>query len=296
MAILSLDTYLQETIQQNLNALLAKPYIIDKVLNSFNSEVRNNFKNKFCANEAGEFNTEIPVQFTFPRTKELQTAFILIQLEGAKEINEGGKGGSIGMLTGTGNSAKGDVQVTNAKLTVDKDKRIAYYTIPSAKEVISIQNWAGRYSLGGDKHERVFIPYAEYLETGMASKIFYIPWLIDNSSNFVEPEPTKLIGYDVQEVYSIDSVSQNMDTLRCLDAILRTIFIYMRNNIDEQVEYRLQSLSIQGTDLISEINNSTDSAFGNQLYYRRILAGYNTTYSVDVSLANDLRKLNLNPY
>lgn len=290
MAILSIDSYLQSNISSYIDKLLTSSYIIrEVVLADFDEDIRNSFIKTFCRDSDNK-GTEIPVTFTFPESKQDKQAFILIQYKGGEE-SESDLGSTAGVSR---ESTETEETIETLEVQVEKrDQGKVCYLKPTkhVADVETIYNFAGSYRVADG---RVYLesPILEqYLELGesISFKIMYTAYTedIDYSS---PSQPYKVdYGYNLLETFTIDSVSNNMDTLRCLDALLRTVLIYMRSTPYEQIEYRLAHLVFMGSDLIQEINTPTNSINGEQLFYRRAEISYDSTYSIQVSKGNNIK-------
>ncbi|MBT9670585.1 hypothetical protein GPK34_00840 [Secundilactobacillus kimchicus] len=291
MAIPSVDSYLQRELKQNLQALLAKSYIIKEViLKDFSDEIVNSFINTYCT-DAGHKGQEIPVSMTFPSTKQPAT-FILVQFKGGTEFDDE-KGNSLGGVTGLVDQATGDYMSETATLTVKP-----YNGFPQASlhlknpisELESIPNYSGETFIDGNV---IYLQYASGMSDGDTFKVFYSPQSVDHEGHATGSDITTAKGYDVMENYTIDTVSNNNDTIRCLEAIFKTIFIYMKQNMTEQTELRLSKLTFAGNDLLQEVNTAENSLVGEQLYYRRIEISYLLTYSVNTEVGTLLDSVSL---
>lgn len=296
MAISSIDTYLQHAIQSNLTGLLKNPYIISGViLKDFDPDIRNAFIEQYQITKTGQQKKEIPVQFTFPDTDEFQLS-VLIQFKGAKEVPETDHMGS---LVGVDDLAADDLEVAKkVPLTVDAAKGLAYLTLPKAALAIDkIAEMSVRTKIDEHNPKIVYIPYMPSLHSGSTYTVFYTPYTtMESTGKAVKSTVSLASGYILEEQFTIDMVSRSMDDLRCLDAIMRTIFIYLRLGADEQVQYQQANLAFKGTDLLSDINTAETAAAGHQIYYREIIVSYRTTYSVKVGAANELTDIIQEPY
>jgi hypothetical protein len=294
LAIPSIQTYLKNEINRNLQKLLSNSYIVrEVVLGELDEDTAQSFINTFCTDE-GHAGTEIPITFTYQFDKTAPQAQILIQFKGGTELDEK-EGNSLGTVMGTHDQAQGDVLVEKVKATVDTsgDKPQVYLQVTNPIEsLVQVQYFQGNYQLNNN---RIYIPYMPQIDySNFESKVTYIPQRVDFQGKKYTHNQTIAFGMDVQENYTIDCLSNSLDTLRCLDALLKVIFIYMRRNPDEQTEYRLAKLQFNGEDLLSQLSNETDSTYGNQTYYRRTEISYLVTYSVDSTVGREINKLLVN--
>lgn len=290
MAILSIDSYLQSNINSYIDKLLTSSYIIrEVVLADFDEDIRDSFIKTFCRDSDNK-GTEIPVTFTFPESKQDKQAFILIQYKGGEESES-----DLGSITGVSReSTETEETIETLEVHVEKrDQGKVCYLEPTkhVADVETIYNFAGSYRVADGRVYLESPVLEQYLELGepISFKIMYTAYTEDIDYSY-QGQPYKIdYGYNLLETFTIDSVSNNMDTLRCLDALLRTVLIYMRSTPHEQIEYRLAHLVFMGSDLIQEINTPTNSIKGEQLFYRRAEISYDSTYSIQVSKGSNIK-------
>ena len=267
-----------------MERLLTSSYIIrEVVLADFDEEVKNSFIRTFCKDENNR-GVEIPVIFTFPEAKQDKSAFVLIQYKGGEEAES-----DIGNLAGVSPEHADNEEVfENLEVQVAQHEQgPVYYLKPSRQvaEVLSINNFAGHYRVADGLIYLESPVLGQYLEHGesISFKVQYIAYNAEIGYSY-PAQPSKVdYGYNLLETFTIDMVSNNMDTLRCLEALLKTVLIYMRSTPHEQIEYRLAHLVFMGSDLIQEINTPTNSINGEQLFYRRAEVSYHSTYSIQMS-------------
>lgn len=301
MAILSIDTYLKKQISTILNSFLQNPYIIREVLlRDFSKSNIDSFVNTFCKTDSSN-GYEIPVMSTFPQSSEQRKAFILVQFKGAQEPEE--KDGSLGSHKGNSNAETGELERETHEVNVYYDTSVGhdvcYFEVdkPISKYTnINFDNLSlNRANINIDfDTNRIYVPDSIIHNDTFKSTITYTARAVDSNNNNITDNKEKLIGFDLQEVYTIDTLSENIDTIRCLNAILKAIFITMRTNSDEQTEYRLQSLVFHGMDLVQAENNASTSASGQQIYYQRVEVGYDTTYSLPNVNGFDIKNFKTN--
>lgn len=296
MAISSIDTYLQRAIQENLTDLLKNPYIINEtILKDFDPDIREAFLDQYKITESGQRKKEIPVQFTYPNTNDYQL-MVLIQFKGAQEANDKEQ---LGTLIGTDDLAADDFSIASeVPLTVDTLTHRAYLTLP--REALSVSKVAGmsiRTRIDPKDPHIVHIPYMPALPSGKKFTVYYVPYTTDQrTGQLTKSKPSLAYGYTLNETFDIDMIARNMNDLRCLEALMRIIFIYLRLDAQEQIQYQLANLEFQGTDLLDPINREDTSAAGYQVYYRRIEITYTTTYSAKIDAFSELKQIVHQPY
>ena len=296
MAIPSVDTYLRNEVSKQISLLQENPYIVkENILKDFDDKVASSFVNTFCNTSKGS-GKEIPVTFTFGNNKNPADAFIVIQFKGSSESDDDG---SLGGVMSDHDVADGNLVQEVSYLTIEKLNGFyrAYFEVSQPiSNLGDISTFSGNFQIDGN---RIYIPYDDSMQDGLnnstynKSIITYSPQDIDVDNNKKVHKQTILTGYEFIENYTIDSVSNNQDTLRCLDAILKTILIYMRYNATEQTEYKVAQLKFMGSDLVA-VNSPDSTVFGEQIFYRRAEVSYKVTYSIESSYGVFLKKLNVN--
>ena len=292
MSMPSIDSYIQETLDKNISQLLNNSNILkSEVLSNIEPDTRDSFINTYCT-DVNKNALEIPVLFTYPATGMDKRSIILIQFKSSSEPAE--DSGSLGSFLGTTDTNQGEFK--KEKLVLKQDlmangEPYAYvetsFPIYQEAKITEISD-NNILRVEGNK---IYISWTSIMKNAIGSYVT----VIYNTNNEVTDASTDLdsIGYDLEETYAIDVISSNMDTLRCLDLLLKTCLAVMRQNPMEQSLAKIQSLSFNGVDLIQEINTSNNSLNGNQLYYRRALINYLVPYSVDINQSSQLRKVML---
>ena len=294
MAIPDVQDYLKNEIQKNIQGLLANSYIIREVLlRDYNDTSVQSFINTFCTDDNHQ-GVEIPILFTYPFDKQDQT-YILIQFEGGKEL-DGEAGDSLGLVVGKHDEAEGDVLTEMASSTVETVNNFpsVYLEVKNPIESLhSVQYYEGNYELKGN---RIYINYQEGTDySNFKSKVVYTPQRVNPDGTKIAHNPMTSIGIDTQENYTVDIVSNNQENMRMLDSLVKVVFIYMRNNADEQTAFRLGKLQFAGNDILTEVSgDDTTATYGQKIFYRRTEVSYLLTYSIDMNIGRILNNVNLN--
>jgi hypothetical protein len=101
-------------------------------------------------------------------------------------------------------------------------------------------------------------------------------------------------GFTATEQYSILAVSTNMDTVRCLDLIIKSILILMRSNPEELNANLLQRVQYGQMDALDTGRMSVDET-PELLYGRETIVAYTVSYSLDEIISDTILKaINLN--
>lgn len=293
MAIPDVQDYLKNEIQKNIQGLLANSYIIREVLlRDYNDTSVQSFVNTFCTDDNHQ-GVEIPILFTYPFDKQDQT-YILIQFEGGKEL-DGEAGDSLGLVVGKHDEAEGDVltEMTSATVETINGFPSVYLEVKNPIESLhSIQYYEGNYEL---KDNRIYINYQDGIDySNFKSKVVYTPQRVNPDGTKIAHNPMTSVGIDTQENYTVDIVSNNQENMRMLDSLVKVVFIYMRNNADEQTAFRLGKLQFAGNDILTEVSgDDTTATYGQKIFYRRTEVSYLLTYSIDMNIGRILNNVNL---
>jgi hypothetical protein len=101
-------------------------------------------------------------------------------------------------------------------------------------------------------------------------------------------------GFTAIEQYSILAVSTNMDTVRCLDLIIKSILILMRSNPEELNANLLQRVQYGQMDALDTGRMSVDET-PELLYGRETIVSYTVSYSLEEPILDTiLNAINLN--
>ncbi|QIW88678.1 hypothetical protein P59_081 [Bacillus phage P59] len=263
----SIDTYLYDQIEEKLGIILSNRYIIEEILKGIQPSIATNFIRAYTGDEG----REIPIVYTMPQDKESQRGAIYIGLREGQESAT-----SLGNLEGTyefkeeGFRKEYDVEVMpeegNERCFLEVELPIGH-----------LNNVEGIQFSRSDNVEvegkRIYFKFDPEL-LGLKFTVNYVAQSIE------EEEVGLKKGFTSTEHYSILVVSTNMDTVRCLDLIVKAILILMRSNKEENTNFLLQKLQF---GQIEEINVGTDET-PEILYGRESIVTYTASYSLDAPL------------
>ena len=269
MAITSTDSYLLEEIEPRLQTVLKNCYIIDEVLKDYNESTRENFKEGFCGENAPY---EVTISFKTPEFKNGTKAHYLIQQGQGRESNTSFSNIQADYLEASGNTHSEYSTVyrdeDRLKIKVSKPihevlvvEHISFAEFDDLKwedNVISFR-YEGNESL---ENYQAIVKYVE--KTG-------------DTKGLVK-------GFTVSEQVTIVGLSDNVDTARCLDAILKMILISMRDSLQEQQSLQLQRLEFGD---LSPIITDTDF----YIWGRPTIISYETSIDMDYTITQDINKL-----
>lgn len=269
MAITSVDSYLLEEIEPRLKTVLKNCYIIDEVLKDYNQSTIDNFKEGFCGENA---NHEVTVGFKTPEFKNNTKAHYLIQLGQAEESNTSFSNIQADYLEASGNT------LSEFSTAYKEEDRLKLKVSKPIHEVINVEH----------------ISFAKFDDLKWEDNVISFRYEGNESLenyqavvNYVEKTgDTKGLvkGFTVNEEITVVGLSDNVDTARCLDAILKMILISMRDNLYEQQSLQLQRLKFG--DLSPII---TDTNF--YIWGRPTIITYQTSIDMDYTITQEINKL-----
>lgn len=269
MAITSVDSYLLEEIEPRLKTVLKNCYIIDEVLKDYNQSTIDNFKEGFCGENA---NHEVTVGFKTPEFKNNTKAHYLIQLGQAEESNTSFSNIQADYLEASGNT------LSEFSTVYKEEDRLKLKVSKPIHEVINVEH----------------ISFAKFDDLKWEDNVISFRYEGNESLenyqavvNYVEKTgDTKGLvkGFTVNEEITVVGLSDNVDTARCLDAILKMILISMRDNLYEQQSLQLQRLKFG--DLSPII---TDTNF--YIWGRPTIITYQTSIDMDYTITQEINKL-----
>jgi hypothetical protein len=265
----SIDTYLQQEIKSKLEIILSNRYIIEEILNGIQPEVANNFINSYTGTNPTK---EIPIVYSLPQDKTTQQGAIYIGLRDGEESFP-----SMGNIEGMYDFKEGDQLSESLTIKANADNTLCYFQ--TSQQIGELINILGIQFASSDNlaisGNQIQFTYADYL-VGQTFTVIYV------SSNGAGIGYKK--GFTATEHYSVLAVSTNMDTVRCLDSIIKAILILMRDNPQDHRNNLLQRIHF---GQIEEINTGK-GAEGNPeiLYGRETIVSYVVSYSLEAPITD----------
>ncbi|AZF89189.1 hypothetical protein Goe5_c00830 [Bacillus phage vB_BthM-Goe5] len=279
----SIDTYIYTQIEQTLGILLSNRYIIEELLKEVQPNVRESFIKAYVYDE--RYNPapmEVPILYTMPQDKQKLQGSIYIGLREGEETNP-----SIGNLESTYPSPSLGLIREVADVQVDALSNRMYFELE--KPVASLSSVEGITFSSKDnityEGNRIYFKYSPDLE-GLGGFVVWYEELSTKESR--KGEFGVRSGFTTTEYYSILVLSTNMNTVRCLDLLLKAVLIYMRSTAEEQTNNLLQGIKF---GQIEEVNTNTGEETPEILYGRETLVKYVTSYSLDVPIENSIKEL-----
>lgn len=263
----SLDTYVFNQVKSNLTAILSSPKIVDTALQGLDKNARDSFKQTYCGENA---NREINVTYVFPQNKEGFDALYFIQLGEGEEKND-----SLGLTEGTYDTREGGTNREPVSIQVDYESNRLFMEV--AKPIASIDGYDGITFAKSD--EVTLEGNRIYFKLITNEHLIGADIVVNYTDKLDNLNPTGIKkGFTSRDTVIITPLSTNMDTSRCLDALLKVILIIMRQTVEEQSAYALQTAYFEPMQALE--TGADRIAFG-----RPLTIAYTVSYSLDFDLA-----------
>ena len=270
----SIDSYLHNEIEEKLQIILTNRYIIEEILKDIKPTISRNFIRAY----AGDKGREIPIVYTMPQDKQTQQGAIYIGLREGQETET-----SIGNTEGTYGFKEGLVMAEHSIIHSTPEKDELYFEVSKPiGELLVVEGIT--FSASDNKRvegNRIYFAYDP--ELAALTDEFTVTYV-----EYREDEVGLKQGFTATEHYSVLSVSTNMDTVRCLDLIVKSILIMMRANVEEQTNMLLQRLQFGQVEAI-DTGRTSEGGVPEILYGRETIVSYKTSYNLDAPLLNDVR-------
>lgn len=271
----SLDTYLYNEIESKLQIILSNRYIIEEILKGVQDKIAQNFIRAYTGDGA----REIPIVYTLPQDKQTQQGAIYIGLREGEETDP-----SIGNMESTYSHKGGSLHEEQVTIQSTPEKDRLYFEVENPVGVlINVENLSFAASDNVQiEDKRIYFRYDTDLDGLGPFNIIYMDTTGD--------EMGVKKGFTTTEHYSILAVSTNMDTVRCLDLIIKSILIMMRSNPEELNTNLLQRVQFGQIDAIDTGRTGSD-ATPELLYGRETIVSYKVSYSLDAPLLQKLEAI-----
>ncbi|AEW47223.1 hypothetical protein BCP78_0216 [Bacillus phage BCP78] len=271
----SIDSYLHNEIEEKLQIILTNRYIIEEILKDINPTISRNFIRAY----AGEKGREIPIVYTMPQDKQTQQGAIYIGLREGSESDT-----SIGNTEGTYGFKEGSLIAETSVIHTTPEQDELYFEVSKPiGELVLVEGIT--FSASDNKRvegNRIYFAYDPTL--AVLTDEFMVTYV-----EYREEEVGLKQGFTATEHYSVLVVSTNMDTVRCLDLIVKSILIMMRANVEEHTNMLLQRLQFGQIEPVVT-GNSADGTVPEILYGRETIVEYKTSYNLDAPLLNKIQK------
>ena len=283
ISISLVDQQVSDDISSLLQGILSNFYIINRdILAEFPDDISNAFMETYGIGDNYK-GINIPIYFSFPDTVP-KSAFLLVQYEGGEEDTDLS---SLGLIVGN-RQANGSMSTIHELLKVQVDNSgsepVAYLqtsqNISSVLSVVQTTNYTS-------KDNKIYLKYVDSYKTDdVYMDVYYSP--LSDASGFHTPT-----GIVMNDKVTVAIISSNVNTVRCLSAIMAYISIYLKTRLENNGNVFLPKISFNGMDLIESVNSGDDSISGQQLRYRRMEISYKTTQSVGINSTNVLSDIGM---
>lgn len=283
MSISLVDQHLINEITSLLRSILSNHYIIkQEILSQLPNDIVNSFINTYGTSntDAGK---DIPIYYAFPQSPP-RTAFLLAQFKGATEDPDNDVLGNLeGPVT---DNDEGQIVHEKVKVKLalhDSDPTAYANTTYLIKRIVSIPQTT-TYDF---EDNQIGFPYLPIYKDG---KTVFDVYYVTKRQAKGQSIP---IGINTQEAVTVDFISSNIDTIRCLSGIFTYIEVYLRKTLDENSNVYLPSIELNGMDMVQDANTPDNSIGGQQLFYRRLSITYHVTQVIGQNAGPKLTKINL---
>lgn len=284
MSVSLVDQVLVDEVSSLLRGILSNSYIIRQdILGQLPSKTVDSFIDTYGL-EDGNHGIDIPLYFAFPQTPP-KNAFLLAQFKGATEDTDSSVLGNLqGPLV---DNSVGDLvhEKVEVKTKEVEGKKVAYgETQHSIYSIVSIpQTTAYDFT-----DNQISFPYLSiYDNQDIIFDVFYN--IKENHKGRNYP-----IGINTKEAVTIDFISSNTDTIRCLSGIFTYMEVYLRKTLEENTNIYLPEIELNGMDMIEDVNAGNNSIGGQQLFYRRLQITYHVTQTIRQGAGENLEKIIMN--
>ena len=282
MAITYIDQFILDRLKSLIQGFLSDSYIVkEEILPNLPDRLVTDFVDTYC-NDDNHKGINIPVTMTFPQQSQ-NHPFVLVQFKQGVEAKEDA---SIGNVQGSVyNSLEGDSVV--AKLPITTEGSQAYIELPEEVFKVYAVKETTTYKLS---ENRVYVPYFDFYKNG--THYMHITYARKTNKKEANMLPKGIVE---QEQVVVDFCSTNMDTLRCMVGLLTATSIYLKDTLEANSDIELPSISTEGTDLIMEVNNPTESVSGQQIFYRRMTVTFKSLHTLPVNAGDNKYDYHLTP-
>lgn len=284
MSVSLVDQVLVDEVSSLLRGILSNSYIIRQdILGQLPSKTVDSFIDTYGL-EDGNHGIDIPLYFAFPQTPP-KNAFLLAQFKGATEDTDSSVLGNLqGPLV---DNSVGDLvhEKVEVKTKEIEGKKVAYgETQHSIYSIVSIpQTTAYDFT-----DNQISFPYLSiYDNQDIIFDVFYN--IKENHKGRNYP-----IGINTKEAVTIDFISSNTDTIRCLSGIFTYMEVYLRKTLEENTNIYLPEIELNGMDMIEDVNAGNNSIGGQQLFYRRLQITYHVTQTIRQGAGENLENIIMN--
>lgn len=284
MPISLVDQQISNDISSLLQGILSNVYIINRdILREFPKDISDSFLATYGIGDNYK-GINIPIYFAFPDTVPTN-AFLLVQYEGGEEDTDHN---SLGLVSGVRQpNSSSDIIHERLKVQVDSTGTNPVAYLSPSKDISSIISIV-QTTKHTVKDNKIYLTYFDvYANSDIYMDVYYS--YLDPYEGFNTP-----IGIVMNEKVTVDIISSNVNTVRCLSAIMSYISIYLKTKLENNGNVFLPQITFNGMDLIDAINSGENSIAGQQLRYRRMGITYKTIQTIGINSTNTISDINMN--
>lgn len=270
----SIDTYVYNKVKETLNVILTQEHIVQKTLADIDKQARDKFINTYCGLDAKR---EIEVSYVFPQVKEVFDARIVIQLGEGVETES-----SLGNVESTFINRETGDREENVIIEVEGD-RLYFETADPIGDFTGADNFsfAERDQVELENNRLYFNKSGNEQYIGLQLTVYY------TSKELLDKDPKGVQkGYTSKDTIELTPLSTNIDTARCMDAIMKVILIIMREDFTEKTTYILQQASFSPMQNILPEDELDRIVFG-----RPLTLSYTVSYTVDFDFTKEIKEI-----
>lgn len=269
------DTHVRKSIQENLGILLDNRYIITSLLDEIEPQVATNFIDKYTAtlDSQGHIKSrgqQIPVMSSFPQQEIQSDAYIVVSADSGEQTVS-----SLGTIDATyGYRDKGFHRETLPISSIESGNTVVFTApvpVGDVEKILGLSLSHNAITTDGNLI-KVKLPDS-LLKLVSVGQNFEVSYEATNTT----PVAGVSRGYSMDESVRILVLAKNMDTLRCIDALMKAIIVLIRNSDSEQKVYTLGKLHF---DPISAMEEQIPS-LPNITFGRTYLLTYQVNYNWD---------------
>ena len=273
------DKHIKDSISTFLQAILTgvkdmngggQRYILDTILSEYDQPAIDEFKKEFCYDNQNNQAHSIDVSYIFPNQKQQMYAGYFVtrgeSVANEKAFSLGNIGGSQQVRPDIGNNE------LEENLVVQKNgNKIFLQTSGQIAALRNIYNLTDNFIESVDGNTITLVSqFSNYL----VGQTLTVDYTVQDSG-----ERADYHGYEVKipqiDTVYVDSVSNNITTVRMLDTILKYIFVLMVNDRTNQIYYQSPTISSQALSVLPDSSSESVS----RVYMIRNRISYKVDYT-----------------
>jgi len=268
------DTYFSDALSKYVDVVTSsigtqnERYIIDEALGNMEPNTLDKFKKAF-----GQSKKKIDITYAFPKQKEQVDARFVIYRGKLKEDQ-----GSIGSIEGIGAEARpaNGENIATEYLPVKKDDSGYFielsnpiYDLIDIDEIASLDGYVD-YETDDPDPKRINLLDSIGI---MLGKHLTVHYNIQDTGDRKDYGGTAL-GFTAKDSIVVQAVSNNEDTVRCLDSILKYVLVIMRSSGRESKYYQIAHIESDGLQFADNMD------IDNPVFVIPTVVTYTVSYAV----------------